>query len=61
MSRSNAIFRSWPLYLLSMIFVIVGMVATIFLGQIGELLVIAVGIVASIMLWRDVAAMETIA
>ncbi len=47
--------------LLSMIFVIVGMVATIFLGQIGELLVIAVGIVASIMLWRDVAAMETIA
>lgn len=47
--------------LLSMIFVIVGMVATIFLGQIGELLVIAVGIVASIMLWRDVATMETIA
>lgn len=47
--------------LLSMIFVIVGMAATIFLGQLGELLVIAVGIVASIMLWRDVATMETVA
>ncbi len=47
--------------LLSMIFIIVGVVATVFLGQLGELLVIVAGFVLSIMLWRDIASMDMIA
>lgn len=47
--------------LISMVFIIVGMAATVYLGQLGEVLVMIIGFVTSAMLWRDVATMEMIA